>query len=386
MTIYKYDITEQEGEYSTSIPVLFGEKGDTGSTDFNQLTNKPDLAPIALTGSYVDLTDTPEPVDIADKADLIYVDTSLALKVDKVPGKNLSSNDYTAADKNKLSNIASNATANATDASLLSRANHTGTQAQSTVANLVSDLSGKQPAGDYVTTSAVTSSLATKADVSHTHNKNEVGLSNVDNTSDAGKPVSTATQTALNNKQNVLESGISIKTVNDQSILGEGNIEIEANAVAQTLSLDGNDLSISGGNMVTLPSGGGEPAGGYNVFRVDDNTPANGAGRVVIPDDAQLVIYTSTYKELQLPYDSDKGFIKIVSPLYTYTFNNYTLYGYDNDYNLNNPGTVELSLITVSLEMLEAITGVYGEFANREHVIWVNNSASTYLFTSDPYS
>lgn len=39
---------------------------------------------------------------------------------------------------------------------------------------------------------------------SHTHTKTEVGLANVDNTSDLAKPVSTATQTALNNKRDVL--------------------------------------------------------------------------------------------------------------------------------------------------------------------------------------
>ena len=41
---------------------------------------------------------------------------------------------------------------------------------------------------------------ANKADTSHTHTKSEVGLSNVDNTSDANKPISNATQTALNSK------------------------------------------------------------------------------------------------------------------------------------------------------------------------------------------
>jgi hypothetical protein len=40
--------------------------------------------------------------------------------------------------------ISTTATANSSDATLLSRANHTGTQAQSTVTNLVSDLAGKQ--------------------------------------------------------------------------------------------------------------------------------------------------------------------------------------------------------------------------------------------------
>jgi hypothetical protein len=56
--------------------------------------------------------------------------------------------------------------------------------------------------------------------------KGDVGLSNVDNTADADKPVSTSTQTALNAKQDTLVSGTNIKTINDESILGSGNITI----------------------------------------------------------------------------------------------------------------------------------------------------------------
>jgi len=48
-------------------------------------------------------------------------------------------------DKVKLDSVAANASANSTDAHLLSRANHTGTQAQSTVSGLEAALSGKQP-------------------------------------------------------------------------------------------------------------------------------------------------------------------------------------------------------------------------------------------------
>ena len=56
--------------------------------------------------------------------------------------------------------------------------------------------------------------------------KADVGLSSVDNTADADKPVSTATQTALNAKQATLVSGTNIKTINDLSILGSGNLTI----------------------------------------------------------------------------------------------------------------------------------------------------------------
>ena len=54
--------------------------------------------------------------------------------------------------------------------------------------------------------------------------KSMVGLSNVDNTSDANKPVSTATQTALNLKQDTLVSGTNIKTINSTTLLGSGDI------------------------------------------------------------------------------------------------------------------------------------------------------------------
>lgn len=57
--------------------------------------------------------------------------------------------------------------------------------------------------------------------------KSDVGLGNVDNTSDANKPVSTATQAALNKKQDTLVSGTNIKTVNGNSLLGSGDVTID---------------------------------------------------------------------------------------------------------------------------------------------------------------
>lgn len=57
--------------------------------------------------------------------------------------------------------------------------------------------------------------------------KESLGLGNVDNTSDANKPVSTATQAALDKKQDTLVSGTSIKTVNGESLLGSGDVTID---------------------------------------------------------------------------------------------------------------------------------------------------------------
>jgi hypothetical protein len=58
----------------------------------------------------------------------------------------------------------------------------------------------------------------------HATTKAQVGLGNADNTSDANKPISTATQTALNAKQATLVSGTNIKTINGTSVLGSGDI------------------------------------------------------------------------------------------------------------------------------------------------------------------
>lgn len=124
-----------------------------------------------------------------------------------------------------------------------------------------------------------------------TLSKIDIGLGSVDNTSDLNKPISTATQTALDAKQSTLVSGTNIKTVETQSLVGSGNIDLNKSDVGlgnvdntsdlnkpistatqtalngklsaevdgsvtneiQTLSITGNSLSISSGNSVNLP-------------------------------------------------------------------------------------------------------------------------------------
>lgn len=78
------------------------------------------------------------------------------------------------------------------------------------------------------TQTALNAKLATNGDGSSLTNltKTQVGLGNVDNTSDANKPISSATQTALNGKQATLVSGTNIKTINSTDITGSGNVVI----------------------------------------------------------------------------------------------------------------------------------------------------------------
>ena len=168
-----------------------------------------------LSGSY------PNPgfaVDMATQAELDLVSSA---KVDKVAGKGLSTEDYSTAEKNKLAGVATGATANATDAQLRDRATHTGAQAISTVTGLQTALDGKEAAGaatsalsahtaatdphpQYTTTAEAAAAAPVQSVAGKTGSvvlaKADVGLGNVDNTSDAAKPVSTAQLAALSLK------------------------------------------------------------------------------------------------------------------------------------------------------------------------------------------
>lgn len=78
-------------------------------------------------------------------ASITGLQVALDSKVDKVAGKDLSTNDYSAADKSKLAGITAGATANATNAELRNRNTHTGTQAMDTVDGLAAALGDKAP-------------------------------------------------------------------------------------------------------------------------------------------------------------------------------------------------------------------------------------------------
>lgn len=96
----------------------------------------------------------------------------------------------------------------------------------SDVTGLQTELNGLQ---GQITTNKNTMDLHI-ADTNNPHSvtKAQVGLGNVDNTSDLNKPISTATQTALNGKQETLVSGTNIKTINNNSLLGSGDITIDS--------------------------------------------------------------------------------------------------------------------------------------------------------------
>jgi hypothetical protein len=140
--------------------------------------------------------------------------------------------EVTPAQARTMLNVADGATANSSDATLLNRANHTGTQTASTISDFSTAADARITAASGTTIQPLDSDLTAIAALTPTNDdiiqrkagawtnrtpaqvktdlsltKTDVGLGNVDNSSDANKPVSTATQTALNGKENTITAG-----------------------------------------------------------------------------------------------------------------------------------------------------------------------------------
>ena len=129
------------------------------------------------------------------------VQTQLNDKVDKVTGKGLSTNDYTSAEKTKLSGI------------------ETGAQK-----NTITGVKG----------SAETTYRTGNVNITATN----IGLGNVDNTSDANKPISTATKTALDGKQAKVTGAATTITDNNltanRALISNSSGKVEVSAVTST--------------------------------------------------------------------------------------------------------------------------------------------------------
>jgi hypothetical protein len=85
--------------------------------------------------------------------------------------------------------------------------------------------------------------------------KADVGLGNAENTSDANKPISTATALAIAAKQDTLVSTTNIKTINGNSLLGAGDLTITgAGTVTSASVVSANGFAGTVATATTTPA------------------------------------------------------------------------------------------------------------------------------------
>lgn len=169
---------------------------------------------------------------------------------------------FTTALESKLSGVQSGATSNSTDVQLRDRSTHTGTQLSSTISDFNSSVDVRVASGITGKENSISSGTASqywRGDKSwQTLDKASVGLSNLDNTSDVNKPISSATQTALNSKQplaTVLTNTTAsfttaLETKLNAITLSTGVVEADFGAVG-TLGTSETSVAITGQTGIT---------------------------------------------------------------------------------------------------------------------------------------
>lgn len=119
---------------------------------------------------------------------------------------------------------------------------------------------GEYKADMKLTWDAISGKPSTFTPSAHTHAKGEVGLGNVDNTSDAAKPVSTAQQAALDKKTNL--SDVPTDTVTNVTVEKATATAVPLGIYKQTKKVAGNVTSFTtGGSQVSIPAATQSAAG-----------------------------------------------------------------------------------------------------------------------------
>lgn len=175
------------------------------------------LNPTGLNDGWELLGDTE--IDLSNYYTKTETDTLLGGKVDKVTGKGLSTEDYTTAEKNKLSGIATGAEVN-----VQVDWNQTDTTADDYIKNKPSIPSGQVNA-DWDASSGV-AEILNKPSLATVATSGEADDVSYDNTSSGllATDVQGAIDEVNSEKQDTLVSGTNIKTVNGYSLLGSGGL------------------------------------------------------------------------------------------------------------------------------------------------------------------
>lgn len=194
-----------------------------------------------------------------------------------------------------------------------------------------------------------------------------VGLGNVDNTSDIDKPVSTAVQAALDAKQDTLASGINIKTINGQSVLGGGDLKTSNAKTISYLSKSGYNTQaiIVNGRLYTTSGNNGS----YNNY-----TTGRGLN-------GQNPFYgVDNFKVVAIP--SSSPIVKVGGFMHTYAFallQSGELYTWGQ----NSNGQCGLGHTSAVATPTLAATGVFDAFSHPSQGEYSVNDSRLFILKSD---
>lgn len=155
-----------------------------------------------------------------------------------------------------------------------------------------------------VPTTRTVNSKALSANI--TLDKTDVGLANVDNTSDASKPISTATQTALD-----LKAALTVTSALDTRISALETVSVATLTYSATVTPDANTaksfkLAMTGDAALAIPTNGVE---GNRLFiavtasGADRTLTLNGSYRLTTGTSATIVIPNSKTQYIGLRYN-----------------------------------------------------------------------------------
>lgn len=254
----------------------FTSGGGGGTSNWDDITGKPEFAEVATTGSYNDLSDKPEiPSDyienITDSDTEFSIDTAFnyksgkkySLSFSKTGGFgvviggvgdtqrniNLSIDTDIIATKEELAAKLDTATYNSEKANFALKSELPDTSTLATKSEVTSGLATKLDVATYnvdkptfalKTEIPDISGLATKTELSGkldtaTYNSEKASFETKENAAATYQVKGDyATTAQLNSKQDTLVSGTNIKTINGNSLLGEGDITIQAGGTVDT--------------------------------------------------------------------------------------------------------------------------------------------------------